>query len=156
VDTETGALLGGGSVGLLEVRGGQLDNSEDWRRTTDLAMIDSDGFLFIKGRSDNAINRGGFKILPDEVASVLMKHPAVKEAAVTGVTDARLGAVPVAVLELLEEASDVTETELLEFARQHLIAYQVPARIIIVKELPRTPSLKISLVGVRNLVEEAS
>jgi acyl-CoA synthetase (AMP-forming)/AMP-acid ligase II len=155
VDPDTGALLDPGNVGLLEVRGGQLDKAEGWRRTTDLAMIDSDGFLFIKGRSDNAINRGGFKILPEDVARVLMEHPAVKEAVVTGVADARLGAVPVAVVELADGA-EVTEQQLVEFARQHLIAYQVPARVMIVKELPRTPSLKVSLVEVRSMLESAS
>ena len=65
VDAETGDLLPPGQVGLLEARGGQLPGSDGaWIRTTDLAAIDDDGFLFIRGRADDAINRGGFKIPP--------------------------------------------------------------------------------------------
>jgi len=61
--------------------------------------------------------------------------------------DERLGAVPVAAVELVEGAS-VTSQELLQFARDHLTAYQVPRAIVVVDELPRTPSMKVSAPGV--------
>ena len=66
---------------------------------TDFGLIDGDGFIFIKGRADEAIIRGGLKVLPEEVAAVLRQHENVKEAAVLGVKDERLGAVPIAVVE---------------------------------------------------------
>ena len=64
VDAETGDALPLGEVGLLEARGSQLPGDGAWQRTTDLAAIDEDGFLFIHGRADDAINRGGFKVPP--------------------------------------------------------------------------------------------
>ena len=83
-------------VGLLEVKASQLGDDSGWMRTTDLARIDADGFLWILGRADQAIIRGGFKVRPDDVRAALEPHPAVRGAAVVGVADARLGAVPVA------------------------------------------------------------
>src|SRR5262249_5628304 len=64
VDAGTSAVLPAGAEGLLEVRAGQLA-SADWVRTTDLARMDDDGFLWILGRADRAIIRGGFKVLPE-------------------------------------------------------------------------------------------
>jgi acyl-CoA synthetase (AMP-forming)/AMP-acid ligase II len=80
VDPEDGCELAAGVIGLLEVRSAQLGRDAGWVRTTDLAELDADGFLWIRGRADNAIIRGGFKIAPTEVALVLEQHPAVHEA----------------------------------------------------------------------------
>ena len=150
VDAASGGILPAGSEGLLEVRSAQLGKGSDWVRTTDLAVVDSDGFLFIRGRADAAIIRGGFKVLPAEVAAVLESHPAVREAAVVGLPDERLGHVPVAAVELREGASIDAEA-LRSFARERLASYQVPAQIRIVAALPRTPSLKVSQPGVKEL-----
>lgn len=89
-----GAVLGPDEPGLLEVKPGQLGSHAEWVRTTDLARIDADGFLWILGRADQAIIRGGFKVLPDDVRASLESHPAVSGAAVVGRTDPRLGEVP--------------------------------------------------------------
>jgi len=150
VDPKSGEILASGSEGLLEVRSAQLGKGSGWVRTTDLAVIDADGFLYIRGRADSAIIRGGFKVLPAEVAEVLEAHPAVREAAVVGLADERLGHVPVAAVELHEGASIDPET-LRNFARERLAAYQVPAQIRIVAALPRTPSLKVSQPEVKEL-----
>jgi len=155
VDADDGRVLPEGSTGLLEVRTAQMGPDADWVRTTDLASIDSDGFLWIKGRADDAILRGGFKISPAEVVEVLERHPAVREAAVVGLPDPRLGAVPVAAVELDPDAEPLDPEALQEFARRHLARYQVPARILVVASLPRTPSLKVSQPHVRALFEEA-
>jgi acyl-CoA synthetase (AMP-forming)/AMP-acid ligase II len=144
VDPETGADLGVDAVGLLEVGSATHD---DWVRTTDLARLDADGFLWIHGRADDAILRGGFKVFPGDIVAVLRSHSAVRDCGVTGMPDERLGAVPVAAVELVDGAT-VTSDELLEFARDHLAAYQVPREIAIVGELPRTPSMKVSAPGV--------
>jgi acyl-CoA synthetase (AMP-forming)/AMP-acid ligase II len=149
VDPDSGEALAQDRSGLLEIR----STNSDWVRTTDIGRIDADGFLWIEGRADDAILRGGFKISPADVARALVAHPAVREASVVGVSDARLGQVPVAAVELLP-GETVTEGELREFARSHLTSYQVPVEILIVDALPRTPSLKVSQPGVRALFEK--
>jgi acyl-CoA synthetase (AMP-forming)/AMP-acid ligase II len=151
VDRETGAVLGLGETGLLEVRSPQLGDASRWARTTDLAELDADGFLWIRGRADDAILRGGFKIIPAEVAAVLERHPSVREASVVGLPDERLGQLPVAAVELRDGTAPVTEEALRDFAREHLARYQVPAEIRIVAALPRTPSMKVSRPEVRAL-----
>jgi long-chain acyl-CoA synthetase len=149
IDTATGREIGAGEVGVLEAL--VLRVGPDWIRTTDLASIDADGFLFLHGRADSAINRGGFKVLPDEVAQILRLHPAVADAVVIGLADKRLGQVPVAAVEPREGVTAPTEEELLAYARRELVAYQVPTRIMVLPSLPRNPSMKVSLPDVRAL-----
>jgi long-chain acyl-CoA synthetase len=144
VDRETGAVLGQDEPGLLEVQSAQLGPHSGWVRTTDLARIDADGFLYILGRADAAIIRGGFKVHPDAVKAALEEHPDVAEAAVVGIPDARLGHVPVAAVTLANPGAKLGEAELRAFAKSRLAAYEVPERILVVDELPRTPSLKVS------------
>jgi long-chain acyl-CoA synthetase len=143
VDPDTGAVLGPEQVGVLEVRSTQLGLDRGWVRTTDLASLDADDFLWLHGRSDDAIIRGGFKIVPTEVQHVLESHPAVREATVVGLAHERLGAVPVAAVEL-EPGAHLDEAELIEFARRNLTGYAVPVAVRVVDSLPRTPSLKVS------------
>ncbi len=150
VDSESGEILDTDEWGLLEVRSEQAP-SKGWVRTADNARIDADGFLWIGGRADGAINRGGFKVDPASVARVLERHPAIREAAVVGLPDERLGEVPAAVYELCEGAEVPREEELLEFAKENLPRYFVPTRFMAVAEIPRTPSLKPSLPALRAL-----
>lgn len=153
VDRDSGEPLPAGAQGLLEVRSPQVADGS-WIRTTDLVELDADGFLFIRGRADDAIIRGGFKILPPDVENALKRHPAVADACVIGRPDQRLGAVPVAAVELREEfAEKPDEAELVAFARSQLVAYMVPVAVRVVAELPRTPSLKVSKHDVRKLFE---
>jgi acyl-CoA synthetase (AMP-forming)/AMP-acid ligase II len=155
VDPGDGRELPAGSVGLLEVRSAQASGS-GWVRTTDLALIDDDGFVWITGRADNVINRGGFKVVPSDVARVLQMHPSVREASVVGVPDARLGEVPVAAVELHDGAPPIDGEQLRAFAREHLVTYQVPKKIRIVDRLPRTASMKVSEAEVRTLFHAES
>ena len=104
-------MLEAGQVGLLEVQADQLADA-GWVRTTDLARLDEDGFLWIVGRADQTILRGGLKVQPDTVRSALERHPAVRAASVVGIDDDRLGQVPVAVVELNGSAA-VDKAELL-------------------------------------------
>ena len=151
-DAGSGAVLGPGEVGILEVRSKRFGPDADWVGTTDLASLDDDGFLFLHGRSDSVIIRGGFKVMPEAVSKALEDHPAIREAAVVGLKDERLGAVPAAAVEL-KNGVTVSEEDLMDFARQNLIAYQVPTRFRIVAALPRTPSMKVDLPAVRRLFE---
>jgi acyl-CoA synthetase (AMP-forming)/AMP-acid ligase II len=143
---DNGAPVGDDQPGLLEVKPGQLGPSGEWMRTTDLARIDADGFLWILGRADQAIIRGGFKVMPDDVRSALETHPAVQGAAVVGRSDPRLGETPVAMVELRESADVDT---LLEYLRTRLARYEIPTEIAIVEQIPRTPSGKADLTAVR-------
>lgn len=151
VDPETGAEVARGAEGLLEVHCPAV--REDWVRTTDLVMIDPDGYVFHRGRHDGAIVRGGFKILPERVVDVLRQHPAVVDASVVGLPDARLGAVPVAAVELSRSARGVDEQALMDHLRAELPTTHIPREIRIVDTLPRTPSLKVSLTDVKRLFE---
>jgi long-chain acyl-CoA synthetase len=145
---DDGNTLGPDEVGLLEVKPGQLGLSADWMRTTDMARIDGDGFLWILGRADQAIIRGGFKVIPDDVRSALESHPAVRGAAVVGRPDDRLGETPVAMVEVRDAAS-VDSATLVEFLRTRLARYEIPTDIVIVAQIPRTPSGKADLGAVR-------
>ena len=116
----------------------------------DLRYSDEDGFLWILGRSDQAIIRGGFKVIPDTVRSALERHPEVRGAAVVGRDDRRLGAVPVAAVELRSDA--VGPDELAAFAGESLARYEVPVEIRIVDSLPRTASGKVDLAAVAELL----
>jgi long-chain acyl-CoA synthetase len=141
VDPETGAALEPGQIGQLEIKSTRF--APDWIRTMDLASLDEDGFLYIHGRVDDAINRGGFKVLPDEVTAVLRQYPGVNDAAVMGVPDERLGQVPVAVIETGGGTPPDVEG-LKAFARERLAPYQVPVEFRFVDALPRTTTMKVS------------
>jgi long-chain acyl-CoA synthetase len=154
VDADTGEVQATNESGLLEVQTAQAPGA-GWVRTSDMARIDADRFVWIEGRADGAINRGGFKIDPAGVARTLETHPAVREAAVVGLADERLGEVPVAMVELCEGAIQPSEEELLAFAREHLTRYYVPTRFLVVDEIPRTPSLKPSLPAMREVFAAA-
>ncbi len=145
---EGGTPLGSDQVGLLEVKPGQLGPSAEWMRTTDMARIDEDGFLWVVGRADQAIIRGGFKVMPDDVRTALEGHPAVAGAAVVGQPDERLGETPVAMVELRESAS-TDPGELVEYLRMRLAGYEIPTDIAIVGVIPRTPSGKADLSAIR-------
>ncbi|OBH32618.1 AMP-dependent synthetase [Mycobacterium sp. E342] len=148
VVTDDGAPLGPDRVGLLEVKPSQLGPSARWMRTTDMARIDADGFVWIVGRADQAIIRGGFKVMPDDVRTALESHGAVAGAAVVGRTDQRLGATPVAMVELHEPGSTESGT-LVEFLRTRLARYEIPTEIAIVDAIPRTASGKADLGAVQ-------
>jgi acyl-CoA synthetase (AMP-forming)/AMP-acid ligase II len=156
VDPETGEEVAPGEDGILEMKAAQFGNNNEWLRTTDRAMIDLDGFLFIRGRADNAIIRGGFKVHPDDVVAVLEQHPAVREAVVVGIKDRRLGAVPAAAIIFRSNAEKPTEAELAAFAREHMLPYQVPVKFLFLDDVPRTPSMKPSLPMVAELFEQAA
>jgi acyl-CoA synthetase (AMP-forming)/AMP-acid ligase II len=153
VDPASGAPLGSDEEGLLEVRAAQLGDASGWTRTTDLARIDADGFVWILGRADQAIIRGGFKVLPDDVRAALERDPRVRGAAVVGRPDARLGAVPVAAVELRPGAEPASPDDLLAGAARVLARYELPIELRILDALPRTTSGKVDLAAVRALLE---
>jgi long-chain acyl-CoA synthetase len=151
VDADTGVELPAGEQGLLEAKISAI--SDDWIRTTDIASIDEDGFVTLHGRADGAINRGGFKVLPEAVRKVLISHPAIRDACVVGVPDARLGQVPFAAVEAVPGEPPPSDHELRDLVRRSLPVYNVPVAFAVVDELPRNPALKVSLPAVAALYE---
>jgi long-chain acyl-CoA synthetase len=110
----------------------------------DIGVLDADGFLAVHGRVDDMINVGGLKVSPAEVASVLERHPAVREAAAVGVP----GAGDEVVLHAaVVAAGPVTESELLALCRSLLAEYKVPRRIEFREALPTTASGKVRLTA---------
>ncbi|QZH58346.1 fatty acid--CoA ligase family protein [Mycolicibacterium farcinogenes] len=141
IDPDTANEVAPGTVGVLEASVEVI--GPHWVRTTDLASVDEDGFVTLHGRGDGAINRGGFKILPETVRRVLISHPSVLDACVVGVPDARLGAVPFAAVELRRDAVTPTETELKDLVRTELPSHHVPVAVAVVDALPRNAALKV-------------
>ena len=151
LDQDTGTVLPPGEPGLLQVISPRI--GPDWIKTSDLAVLDADGFLFLRGRADGAIMRGGFKVLPETVEAALQIHPAIAESAVVGIADARLGQVPAAVIRLKPGTDEPPVAELEAHLRRLLLATHVPTRWHFCVEFPRNPSLKIDRVALRGLFE---
>lgn len=151
VDADSRTPLPSDTPGLLEVVSPRI--GPDWIRTSDMARIDAEGFLFLLGRADGAIIRGGFKLLPESIEQALMLHPSVAEA-VIGVPDARLGQVPAAAIRLSPMAAPVDADALAAHVRAHLLATHVPVKWRFCADLPRTPSLKTDRMALRRLFDE--
>ncbi len=149
VDAETSAVLGAGEEGLLEVISPKM--GPDWIHTSDVGVIDEDGFLFLRGRADGAIMRGGFKILPETIQQALLGHPALSAVSAVGVSDRRLGQVPAVAFELKPGAAVPSFGELEAFLREHVLATYIPVYWKIVDELPKTVSLKVDRPAVIQL-----
>jgi acyl-CoA synthetase (AMP-forming)/AMP-acid ligase II len=139
-----------GERGEIWVRGeqvsgeylGRAGGDDGWFRTRDAGHLDEAGFLYVHGRLDDVIVRGGENLSPGDTEAVLVKHPAVVAAAVVGVPDVEWGEKVVAAV-LLEEGATATEDELKTFARSHLRSTQTPERIQIRTELPFSETGKL-------------
>ncbi len=152
VDAQTGAELPPGQEGVLEVVSPRI--GPDWIRTSDLAVIDEDGFLFHRGRADGAIVRGGFKLLPEVIERALLLHPAIGAVSVVPVPDRRLGQVPGAAMQLRPAVAPPGIAEIEAHLRDHVPATHVPAHWAFVEELPKNPSMKIDRPAVVRLFAE--
>ncbi|HEX4790686.1 MAG TPA: long-chain fatty acid--CoA ligase [Actinospica sp.] len=117
---------------------------DGWLHTGDLGYRDEDGFYYIVDRIKDMVIRGGFNVYPREVEEVLYRHPAVREAAVLGRPDERLGEEVVAVVVLKPEAAaDASAEEIIAFCRASLAGYKCPREIRFVDQLPRNASGKV-------------
>lgn len=154
VINDDGDVLPAGETGRLQVASPQVGGSADrWVTTSDLAHLDKGGYLYIDGRADDVIVRGGFKVAPDTVVRALLSHAAVHDAAVAGLADVRVGQIPVAAVELRSGAS-VTPEILRAHCRSSLTPYEVPAEVHIVDELPRGAALKVDRRRLTAMLEE--
>jgi acyl-CoA synthetase (AMP-forming)/AMP-acid ligase II len=116
--------------------------ADGWLRSGDLGHRDSDGFFFVTGRIKELIIKGGENIAPREIDEVLLRHPAVLEAAAVGVPDKHYGQEIMACI-VLRDAAACDEAELRAFCEQHLGRYKTPKLFRFVAELPRGPSGKV-------------
>jgi len=110
---------------------------DGWFRTGDLGALDADGYLCLKGRIKDLIDRGGEKISPERVDEVLLAHPAVVHAMSFGVPDAKYGEEINAAV-VLAQAAAVSEADLQQYCARTLSAFEIPKRIHFVAELPTT------------------
>lgn len=113
-----------------------------WFHTGDLGRLDAEGFLHIVGRSKEMISVGGMKFFPEEVESVLEKHPAIAEAAVFGIKDRQWGESAQSHLILVEGVLPPSDNELRSYCKQYLATHKVPSRFIWVDHLAYTASGK--------------
>lgn len=114
---------------------------EGWFHTGDLGWFDDDGFLWLDGRVSDMINRGGLKVFPGTVEDVILAADGVREAAVVGVPDERLGEVPWAFVVRGDES--VSEDGLMAWCRERLTPYRVPVRVVFIDQLPRNDVGKV-------------
>jgi len=149
---ESGKVLGPSQIGELFVRGEQVSgkytgigsvlDEQGWFPTKDMASVDEEGFLFISGRSDDTIIRGGENIAPAELEDVLIEHPDVHNVAVVGAEDPQWGQVIVAVV-VPKPGTTPDPDELREHVRKCLRGSRTPDRIVFRDELPTNATGKI-------------
>jgi long-chain acyl-CoA synthetase len=149
---ESGAVLAPGHTGELFVRGEQVSgryigigsvlDADGWFATRDVATLDEGGYLFIGGRSDDTIIRGGENIAPAELEDVLIEHPHVRDVAVVGVDDPQWGQAIVAVVVPVPGVEPDPE-ELREHVRRSLRGSRTPDRVVFREELPTNATGKV-------------
>ena len=111
---------------------------DGWFYTGDIGRLDADGFLFLISRKTAVINLAGRKVFPEEIESVINRHPAVVESRVFGRIHSHLGEVVEAELVLKQPDADLNSVR--AFCREHLAAFKIPSRLHVVSALPRTPT----------------
>jgi acyl-CoA synthetase (AMP-forming)/AMP-acid ligase II len=152
VRDEEGKPLPPGAAGEVYVRGPQVSGEylgrgsqlgpEGWLATRDGGSLDEEGYLFLQGRIDDVIVRGGENLSPGEIEDVLSEHPNVVECAVVGIADIEWGEAIAAAVVLAEGAS-VSEDELQAWVRSRLRSSRVPSRIVFRRELPYNETGKL-------------
>jgi len=156
----SGEPLAAGETGEIVIRGDNVmagyENNEranseaftrqGWFRTGDQGVLNPEGYLSITGRLKEIINRGGEKISPREVDEILMDHPAVSQCVTFAVPHDKLGE-DVAAAIVLREGAEAGERDLKGFASERLAAFKVPARIVILDEIPKGATGKLQRIG---------
>lgn len=156
VDLETGErILPPGEVGEICVRGPQIMRGywqaesetarvlrDGWYHTGDVGYVDEQGYVFIVDRAKEMIKYKAFGIAPAELEAVLLEHPAVRDAAVIGISDPEAGELPRAYVSLREGHTPTAE-ELMTFANSKLANYKSIRQLIFIESIPKTASGKI-------------
>lgn len=115
---------------------------DGWLHTKDTGYMDDEGYIYLAGRADDMIIRGGENISPEEVENALYSHPKIEEAAVIGVPDPEWGQEIMAVV-VLKKGQKATAEEITESTRKKLSSFKKPTYVVFVDELPRNPMGKV-------------
>ncbi|WP_134705118.1 class I adenylate-forming enzyme family protein [Ammoniphilus sp. YIM 78166] len=129
----------------------EVIDEQRWFYTGDLATMDENGYVRIVGRKKDMIIRGGYNIYPTEMEEIFYTHSSVMEVSIVGLPDTVLGEISCAAV-LLKPEHNVTADELKVFIKSRVADYKVPDHIVIVDELPKTPSGKIKKFELKDLV----
>jgi fatty-acyl-CoA synthase len=113
-----------------------------WLHTGDLVRFDHDGYFYVAGRKKDMFISGGENVYPAEVEQILRRHPAVREAAVIGISHNKWGEVGRAFVSLKDHAV-TTEDEILRYCTGHLAKFKIPKSVVFLPELPKGESGKI-------------
>jgi len=125
-----------------ELKTKQAFTPDGWLITSDRGWMDEEGYIFLAGRADDMIIRGGENISPEEVEDVLHSHPKVEEAAVIGTADLEWGQQPRAII-VLKKGEVATAEEIIEYCRSKLASFKRPRSVVFVDSLPRNPMGKV-------------
>lgn len=149
---DMGRVLGPNERGEIYVRGeqvsgeyegrGRVTDTEGWFPTRDAGSMDESGYLFLEGRADDVIVRGGENLSPGEIEDVLLEHPAVRDAAVVGIPDEQWGE-GVAAAIVVKPAQSVTAGELQDWVKARMRSSRVPQRVVFFDELPYNETGKL-------------
>ena len=120
-----------------------------WFRSGDAAVVHADGYIEIRDRFKDVIISGGENISSVEVEGVLMRHPAIQEVAVVGIPDPKWGEAPHAFV-VAASGAEVSEADLIAYARDHMAHFKAPRKIEFVTELPKTATGKIQKYVLRS------
>ncbi len=150
---EDEVVVAAGEKGEIWVRGEQVSgeyvgrsvlDDEGWFRTRDAGWFDADGFLYVDGRLDDVIVRGGENISPGEIENILHAHPAVTDVAVFGVPDPEWGETVAAVVVLHAEVGAGVDAAVLQvWVRDRLRSTKMPTVVEFRSELPYSPTGKL-------------
>lgn len=161
IDQTTGDEVPTGEVGELMVRGpnvlkGYWENRDEtdkqlekdgWLHTGDLVSMDGHGYVTMYGRSKDLINRGGLKIYPVEIESLILQHPHVEQACVVGTPNPVLGESICAVI-IPRSGAEITLSEIRDFMKDKVAKHKLPDELSIVSEFPRVPGgIKVKKFG---------
>jgi long-chain acyl-CoA synthetase len=156
-----GRVLGANERGEIYVRGEQVAGEYagrgsqlldgGWFPTRDGGYLDDEGYLFLEGRTDDVIVRGGENMSPGEIEDVLLEHPAVADVAVVGVPDVEWGE-GVAAAIVLKEGKRASASELQDWVKKHLRSSRVPQLVRFERELPYNETGKLLRRKVRELL----
>ena len=119
-----------------------------WERGGDLGYIDQEGYVHLSGRSKEIIIRGGENIIPNEIASAISEHPAVRDVKVLGVPDDFFGETVAAAL-LLNDGADFDEDEMREFLKTRLAKYKIPAYFEVYETYPYLSTGKVDMLTLK-------
>jgi acyl-CoA synthetase (AMP-forming)/AMP-acid ligase II len=125
-----------------EEKSAHVITANSWLRTGDKGWMDAEGYIYLAGRSDDMIIRGGENISPEEVEDILHSHPKIEEAAVIGVPNPEWGQEPRAFV-VVKKGENIGPDEIMAYCRSRLAGFKRPRSVVFVDSLPRNPMGKV-------------